>query len=200
MDSDSTPTRKMPIPKDLSGKDRSGLVVTADITTELSERDLIDLCDATDLAIVDGGGFGWLKPPERHILERYWQGVMVVPERTLLIGRLDSVVAGSVQLQRQPKNNEAQSFCVFLTSFFVAPWARGYGVAKTLLEAVEQTAIEQSFEMIRLDVRETQDAAIKLYKNFGYTQWARLEEYAKVDGKYVSGLFFQKKLEKMEPQ
>ncbi|HEY0522522.1 MAG TPA: hypothetical protein VGD08_03970, partial [Stellaceae bacterium] len=34
--------------------------------------DLADLCDATEAAILDGGGFGWLKPPPRPLLEAYW--------------------------------------------------------------------------------------------------------------------------------
>ncbi len=39
---------------------------------DLSDLDLADLCDATEAAIIDGGGFGWLTPPSRHVLERYW--------------------------------------------------------------------------------------------------------------------------------
>ena len=30
---------------------------------EVSDDDLEDLCDAAESAILDGGGFGWLKPP-----------------------------------------------------------------------------------------------------------------------------------------
>lgn len=38
--------------------------------------DLEDLCDATDAAIKDGGGFGWVDPPDRAAMERYWKGVL----------------------------------------------------------------------------------------------------------------------------
>ena len=31
--------------------------------TRYSGTDLDDLCEATESAIVEGGGFGWLKPP-----------------------------------------------------------------------------------------------------------------------------------------
>ena len=37
---------------------------------EVSDEDLEDLCDAAESAIVDGGGFGWLKPPPRAVLGR----------------------------------------------------------------------------------------------------------------------------------
>ncbi len=35
---------------------------------EISELDMADLCDATEAAIIDGGGFGWLTPPSRRVL------------------------------------------------------------------------------------------------------------------------------------
>ena len=61
-------------------------------------------------AINEGGGFGWLKPPPRQVLENYWKGVLLVPERRLFVGRLDGTIAGSAQLSRAPRNNEAQAF------------------------------------------------------------------------------------------
>ena len=35
--------------------------------TQYSGTDLDDLCEATESAIVEGGGFGWLKPPPSTI-------------------------------------------------------------------------------------------------------------------------------------
>ena len=70
--------------------------------TELSDADLHDLCEGTDMAILDGGGFGWLTPPPRERLEAYWRGVLLVPERELFIARLEGVVCGSAQLVRPP--------------------------------------------------------------------------------------------------
>jgi hypothetical protein len=83
--------------------------ISAERVTKLSERELDDLCDATADAIEDGGGFGWIKPPPRHLLESYWRGVLLVPERLLFVGRLDGTIAGSAQIQRPPRNNEAQA-------------------------------------------------------------------------------------------
>ena len=89
---------------------------TADATISVervirySGTDLDDLCEATESAITEGGGFGWLKPPPRQVLENYWKGVLLVPERRLVVGRLDGVIAGSALLSRAPRNNEAQAF------------------------------------------------------------------------------------------
>ena len=100
--------------------------------TEFSAGDLHDLCDAAEAAILHGGGFGWLKPPPRHVMETYWKGVLLVPERELHVARVDGTIAGSAQLQRPPKNNEAQALTGQLTTFFLAPWARGHGLAQRL--------------------------------------------------------------------
>ena len=92
---------------------------------------------------------------------------MLVPERTLFVGRLDSVIAGSAQLVRPTKNNEAQSHAAALTTNFVAPWARGYGIGHALIQAVVDRARADSFAILNLDVRATQDIAIARYDSLG---------------------------------
>lgn len=168
--------------------------VSVEQLEELEGSDLGDLCDATETAILDGGGFGWLTPPPRDVLERYWQGVLLVPERELFVGRLDGTIGGSAQLVRPARNNEAQSFAATITTNFVAPWARGHGMAKLLTEAVERAARRHGFHVLHLDVRETQDAAIQLYESLGYNRWGTNPSYAKVRGKMIAGYYYFKQL------
>ncbi len=154
--------------------------------------DLNDLCDATDAAIEGGGGFGWVKLPARDVLERYWQGVLTMPRRELFVARLDGVICGTCQLLKPPSNNEAQSFAVQLTTNFVAPWARGHGLAKMLVNAAEKKAREDGFEVINLDVRETLESAMTLYECIGYKRIGEHPHYAKVDGKILKGYYYCK--------
>ncbi len=167
-------------------------VVIEKVTGELSVNDMNDLCDATDAAIASGGGFGWVKLPARDIMERYWHGVITIPTRTLLVSRLDGVICGTAILIAPPKNNEAQNFAVQLTSLFVTPWARRYGVASKLLEKAEEIAIADGFSVINLDVRETQKAAISLYEARGFKEFGRNPYYARVDGKIIAGRYYTK--------
>jgi len=162
--------------------------------TEFRGTDLHDLCEAADDAIRAGGGFGWLAPPPRNIMESYWRGVLLVPDRTLFVGRLDGGIAGSAQLVRPPRNNEAQGHAAQLTTSFVAPWARGHGLARAIVLAVEDAARAAGVAVLNLDVRETQEAAIQLYHSLGYRQWGTHPFYARVDGKPVAGLYFYKQL------
>jgi ribosomal protein S18 acetylase RimI-like enzyme len=156
--------------------------------------DLHDLCDAAEAAIKDGGGFGWLQAPPRHIMEAYWRGVLLVPERQLFVGRLDGTICGSAQLARPPRNNEAQAFAAQLTSNFIAPWARGHGLARRIVVAVEDAARAAGFAVLNLDVRDTQTAAIQLYESLGYIRWGTHPLYARAAGAVIAGHFYYKRL------
>jgi ribosomal protein S18 acetylase RimI-like enzyme len=162
--------------------------------TAFAGNDLDDLCVATEAAIVGGGGFGWIKVPTRNVLETYWKGVLLVPERQLFVGRLDGVIAGSAQLTRAPRNNEAQSWAAQLTAAFVAPWARGYGLARGLVGTIESVARQAGIEVLNLDLRETQTAAIELYEQLGYTRWGTHPAYACVGERVVPGHYYFKRL------
>lgn len=162
--------------------------------TGFSGTDLGDLCEATEAAIAEGGGFGWLKAPPRHMLESYWKGVLLVPERQLFVARLDGVVAGTVQLARTPRNNEAQAFAAQIMHNFIAPWARGHGLARQLVLAAEEDARRVGIEVLNLDVRETQRRAIELYESLGYVRWGSHPVYARVEGRTVPGFFYYKLL------
>jgi RimJ/RimL family protein N-acetyltransferase len=169
--------------------------VWVELLTKYTGTDLDDLCDATESAIREGGGFGWIKPPPRHILESYWKGVLLIPEKRLVVGRLDRVVAGSVQLTRSPRNNEAQAFAGTLTAAFVAPWARGHGLGRGMIFEVERVARELGLAVLNLDLRDTQQAAIRLYEGMGYVRWGTHPDYALVDGRVVPGHYYYKRLD-----
>jgi ribosomal protein S18 acetylase RimI-like enzyme len=157
--------------------------------------ELDDLCEATDSAIEDGGGFGWVNPPPRDTLEAYWRGVMLVPERSLFVARLDGTICGSAQFLRPSRNNEAQAFVAQLQSAFVAPWARGHGLARMLTVAIEEEARRAGYTVLTLDVRETQERAIAHYKSLGYVRWGTNPFYARIGGKYMAGHCYYKTLD-----
>lgn len=165
------------------------------VKQELSVCDLNDLCDATDDAIEQGGGFGWVKLPARDIMERYWQGAIIMPQRDVFLARLDGVICGTIQMVHPPQHNEAQSHAAQLTTHFVAPWARGHGLARMLVTRAEQQAKSVGKTVVNLDVRETQEAAIKLYQSMGYEEYATHPAYAYIDGHYVAGKYFFKILD-----
>ncbi len=169
-------------------------ILRVEAITRFLPGDLHDICDAAEDAIKAGGGFGWITAPDRSVQENYWKGVLVVPERILVVARIDDVICGSAQLVRPRANNEAQAFAVQLQHAFIAPWARGHGLARMLMEAAEALARNEGFDVITLDVRSTQERAIRLYDAMGYVRWGENPFYAQIDGAMIAGLYFYKDL------
>lgn len=172
----------------------SSPIIRIEKVEKLNTADLSDLCQATEDSIRDGIGFNWLTPPAREVLEAYWRGVLVVPERVLFVGRLDGAIAGAIQLRKPSPSKQSTAFSAEIDKHFVAPWARGHGMASELLNAAESDAIRLGYRILRLDVRGTQEAAIRLYEHSGYQCWGVLDWYEEVKGEMVSGHFFIKDL------
>ena len=171
------------------------IVQSVERISAFTEEELADLCEATDAAIIGGGGFGWVSPPGRQALERYFRGVLLVPERELFVARLDGRIVGSAQLLRPPRNNEAQAFAAQLMHSFIAPYARGHGLARLLTRRIEEAARAFGYHVLNLDVRESQEAAIRLYEGMGYIRWGVHPAYARVGGRTVQGVFYYKVLQ-----
>ena len=117
-----------------------GIRTSIDRVERLDSADMHDLCDATDMAILDGGGFGWLDTPPRETLEAFWRGVSAVPERELFVVRLGGTICGSGQLILPSRNDESQRHASQLKSAFIAPWARGHGLAPASSATVKSRA------------------------------------------------------------
>ena len=47
---------------------------------------------------------------------------------------------------------------------------------------------------MQLAVRETQDAAIKLFTGKGYTKWGENPYYAYINGSFIKGYYYYKNL------
>ena len=73
--------------------------VKVDKVEQLEDADLADLCDAAEIAILDGGGFGWLMPPRRDVMERrsipYW------PASRMALTRISCTVSRCVAARRR---------------------------------------------------------------------------------------------------
>ena len=57
-----------------------------------------------------------------------------------------------------------------------------------------EIAKENQVTCLQLDIRETQEAAIQLFKSKGYMQWGDNPNYAFVEGKTIRGLYFYKNI------
>ena len=171
---------------------------TADIKvehiTKFKGADLEDLCDAAEATITDSDGFtiGFHRDgvPSREQMENYWKGILLIPDRKLVVGRLDGTIAASIQLVKPLASNHAASFAATLDSHFVAPWARGYGLAKMLIKEAEDIARAEHISVIKLSVRANHKPAVNLYENMGFKRWGTLDKYEYINGIMYAGHFY----------
>lgn len=170
------------------------MTIHAERLTKLDADDLAALCEATTAAILDGGGFGWLQPPALPTLERYFQGVLLVPERGLFVVRENGVIQGAALLTRPPRNNEAQAMSATISGFHIAPYMRGRGLGQALAQALMQAATAMGCRVLNCDIRETQKAAIALFQSLGFEQWGVHPYYARDRGQIIRGLYLFKLL------
>ena len=63
------------------------------------------------------------------------------------------------------------------------------------MRSIEFYARERGYSVLKLDLRETQTAAIALYNGLGYVRWGINPYYAMVDGKMVEGYYYTKKIQ-----
>ena len=158
--------------------------------------DFHDICDATLRTVSDGlgftVGFNYSQTPNLETIEKYWRGVMLVPERLIFVGRIDGVIASSVQLIKPAPSKQNESFYAKAAYHFVAPWARGHGLAQMMVLVMEQDAKKLGISQIRLKIRSTKHQAIKLYETCDYKKYGELERYQMQGDSFVSGYFYYK--------
>lgn len=179
--------------------DRKLFTISVEKINSFKGTDLTDLCDATESTLSDSSlsfniGLSSIDAQFRDQLESYWKGTLLVPERQLIVGRLDGVIAASIQLVKPSRNNHASSFAGVVDNHFVAPWARGYGLAKELLKVLEEEARNSGLSILRLSASANLKTAIRLYEASGYKRWGTLDKYEKVNGQYVAGYFYYKEI------
>ena len=178
----------------MSSLTKENINIIVESLNKISNIDLADLCNITEQSIKAGGGFGWIEVPTREKLKNYWNGVVLLSTNKLIVGRLNGAIAGALQLSFQPKNNEAQKNISRIQSHFVAPWARGYGLAKSMIDHSISISKENNSKSIQLDIRETQEAAIKLFETKGFIKWGENPSYALINGSFIKGFYYYKDL------
>lgn len=104
-------------------------------------------------------------------------------ETNLVLGGFlpDGTLAGTASLATSTAAKQRHK--AMLQGMFVAPAARGTGMAAALVEAV-LAAAPPHVEEVRLSVMTTNEAAIRLYTRLGFTRFAIEPRALKIDGRY----------------
>lgn len=112
----------------------------------------------------------WAYHQERTPVEgQFWLGVgaLSAPEVQFFLAYVSNVAVGCAAYSTHQSE---------LKSMFVAPDARGTGVAVALIERIERAAKSTGF--LRLETGPTHDAAIAFYKKSGFEPCEKFGDYA----------------------
>jgi GNAT superfamily N-acetyltransferase/DNA-binding MarR family transcriptional regulator len=110
------------------------------------------------------------------------QDQMDFPKGAFLIAESDGLLVGCVGLKGD------DSDVAEIKRLWVAPSARGLGLAYRLMEAVENVARRRSIKILRLDTNRALSGALHLYRTLGWTPIERFNNDPYAD------FFFEKRL------
>ena len=107
-----------------------------------------------------------------HLSLRQYRQHLISPTAIVLVAVDKTGLLGTALVFFRRESDLAR-----LYSIAVAHDARGRGVGEALLAAVEQAALRRGARRMRLEVRQDNAAAMRLYERGGYTRFAQRPGY-----------------------
>lgn len=142
---------------------------------------------------VDGGAsIGWLPPMKESAAQTYWYSRFAeigAGSRILLLAWEAEILVGSAQLaleQRQNGSHRAEVQKVMVHTAY-----RRRGIARQLMQALEDCAIQHQRSLLFLDTREG-DPSEALYTQMGYTRVGAIPHYVSDPGGFSATVLYYK--------
>lgn len=157
---------------------------------------LPSLKDMLIRTVAEGASIGFHPPLQDEAAETFWLNVQQNINRgdnMVLLAYAGNNVIGTVQLAFANKSNAPHRAEV--QKLMVHPDARGIGVGRNLMVALERVALEQGRTLLILDTIEG-DIAEGLYERLGYTRVGVVPGYTvEADGSRGATVIFYKHLD-----
>jgi GNAT superfamily N-acetyltransferase len=136
--------------------------------------------------VEDGASIGFLPPLNTDEAIEYWQEV-IQPGVIVWVAVKDGKIIGTVQLHLAMKKNASHRAEV--AKLMVHPNYRRNGIAKLLMQAIEEAAKIDGRNLLVLDTRSGDPSNI-LYKSFDYLEAGRIPKYARSSSGSLDGTIF----------
>jgi ribosomal protein S18 acetylase RimI-like enzyme len=159
-----------------------------------TEANIDQLADLLLDCVEGGASVSFMLPMARETALGFWRRVadgIARGERTLLVAEDDEGIAGAVQLVTDMPENQPHRADV--AKLLVHRRARGAGIGRRLMEAVEAAAREQGRRVLVLDTANS--TAERLYERLGWQRVGVVPDYAYMpDGALCATAFYYKHL------
>jgi GNAT superfamily N-acetyltransferase len=171
--------------------------MTGDVTVRVVGADetvarIGQLADVLLDCVEGGASVSFMLPMARETALRFWHKVadgVARGERTLLVAEDADGIVGTVQLITDMPENQPHRADV--AKLLVHRRARGLGIGRRLMEAVEDAARGQGRRVLVLDT--ASDTAERLYERLGWQRVGVVPDYALMpDGALCATVFFYK--------
>jgi GNAT superfamily N-acetyltransferase len=189
-----------------------------DIRPLTGEIPVIDrLADILIATVAAGGSVTFMHPVSREAAEAYWRDALADPGRVVLGGFVGGALVGTVTLWLATPPNQPllggfvsgalvgtvtlwlatppnQPFRAEIWKLMTDPAARRLGVARALMIAAEQLAIDHGRTLLNLDTAADHGGA-PLYEALGWTRVGEIPDYAyKPHGGLTATILYYKQL------
>lgn len=176
--------------------------------TSTPKYDVYRLTDPTDTQIRqlhglvstmvnEGAALGWVDPPsERDLRElvadivqagEFDNACLVVAE-TLTNGASQPEIVGFAYWSR--RDGETEEPHADIPKVAVSSTARGGGLGRRIVEELITYGRKTGIEILTLDVRGNNHAAMALYERLGFEEYGRIEDFVAVDNERWDNVYF----------
>lgn len=160
---------------------------------------LVSLSEILRATVEAGGAIGFVHPVSQTQARSFWArdvcSAMECGDRLLWVACVDedgqARPAGTIQLILGMPDNQPHR--AELAKLMVAPWARRRGLARALVAAAEQAAVQAGRTLMTMDTRQGEGAET-LYAAMGYEIAGIIPDYAlnpMGDGRHATTLMYK---------
>jgi GNAT superfamily N-acetyltransferase len=169
-------------------------IAIARLGPDASSRDIADLSALLLDAVHSGAGVSFMADLTEGQASAWWRSVVASssPRAAILVARDATGILGTVQLQPSWAPNQPHRADV--AKLIVHRRARGRGVARALMAALEQAAVDAGFTLLLLDTCKGGEAE-RLYAATGWARAGEVPGFAlNPDGSLCDTVFFYKQV------
>lgn len=141
--------------------------------------------------VQEGAALGWVEVPTRDQVGELVADLIAATDdgdACLVVAEDDEQILGFAYWTRREMETERPHADVGRVG--VSPRARGLGLGRRVLETLVEAARSAGIEVLTLDVRGNNHAAMALYEHFGFREYGRIPDFVAIGEERWDNVFY----------